>query len=995
MGMHNPAPAIRIEWNHSTPVSETSAGEVWPILVPDHTLIRSIGRGSYGEVWLARNILGTYRAVKIVHRSSFADDRPFEREFAGMKRFEPVSRSHESQLNLLQVGRGQGCFYYVMELADDMDGAYASGGTSSASPNLGSEAESGNREDRTSESRRGSRISSNGTGVLDPDTSSSEAQSDTRGGHPSEVRRPLDSGGGSFNPDTYTPRNLRSEVLLRGRLPATECLRIGLALTTALEHLHKHGLVHRDIKPSNIVFVNGIPKLADIGLVAMAESTMSFVGTEGYLPPEGPGTVQADLFSLGKVLYEISTGHDRQRFPELPTGIAELSDRAALSELNEVLLKACHRDVKERYQTAAELHADLALLDSGKSVTNRNRLERRLKFMTRLAVTVVAVMVLGVLPYFWAIQSVYQAKRSAQKATTEAAKNREVADFLRQLFESVQQSATLGQDTAMVKGILDRAKTRVSQDLKDQPEVQADLLNTIGNILFDLGEGAEAVTVFREAVRLRRGLFGETNVFVAETLVGLGAALEMQGDGREAELAVGQALKIRRQVLGDEHPEVARTLSNYGTLIRRRPQEAEVAHREALRMLQRRFPEGNADVAEALDNLGLTLKVRGKLAEGEQIARQSLDLWRRLAGHDNADVGTAWVRLGVLVRLQQRNEEAEPLLREGYRQRRKFLGVDHPYSCSAMGCLATALGCQAKFAEEEQLLREHLSMCKKTEGNNVTRSLLQSLLLSLVGQGKLTEAQAVYRDGAELEREKAIKPTDRSDVNTLNQTAWFLATRGEPPRDGARALELAAQTVAASGRTNAYYLDTLAAACAETGQFERAIAAEQAAIRLLPEGTWHEDFISRLNLYVAGQPYHEPGFKEIAADSLAGIISGLLGQGKFTEAEAPARALVAFLQTEWPENWRTFSSQSQLGGSLLGQQKHAEAEPLLLSGYKGLKLRQVQIPTNRKSSLGQALQQLVRCFQETGQTDEAAKWQAQLDEYSRAGVESDHQSPDR
>jgi serine/threonine protein kinase len=57
--------------------------------------------------------------------------------------------------------------------------------------------------------------------------------------------------------------------------------------------------------------VNGIPKLADIGLVARAEATLSFVGTEGYLPPEGPGTRQADIFSLGKVLYELSTGQDR------------------------------------------------------------------------------------------------------------------------------------------------------------------------------------------------------------------------------------------------------------------------------------------------------------------------------------------------------------------------------------------------------------------------------------------------------------------------------------------------------------------------------------------------------------------------------------------------------------------------------------------------------------------------------------------------------------
>jgi eukaryotic-like serine/threonine-protein kinase len=78
-----------------------------------------IGRGSYGEVWLARNIMGTYRAVKVVYRSTFESDKPYEREFQGIKRFEPVSRSHDSQLDILHVGRGENCFYYIMELGDD------------------------------------------------------------------------------------------------------------------------------------------------------------------------------------------------------------------------------------------------------------------------------------------------------------------------------------------------------------------------------------------------------------------------------------------------------------------------------------------------------------------------------------------------------------------------------------------------------------------------------------------------------------------------------------------------------------------------------------------------------------------------------------------------------------------------------------------------------------------------------------------------------------
>src|SRR5436190_19059809 len=89
--------------------------------IPDHVLLKQIGRGSYGEVWLARNVMGTFRAVKIVYRHSFQDERPYEREFAGIKKFEPISRSHEGLMDILQIGRNdaEGYFYYVMELADD------------------------------------------------------------------------------------------------------------------------------------------------------------------------------------------------------------------------------------------------------------------------------------------------------------------------------------------------------------------------------------------------------------------------------------------------------------------------------------------------------------------------------------------------------------------------------------------------------------------------------------------------------------------------------------------------------------------------------------------------------------------------------------------------------------------------------------------------------------------------------------------------------------
>ncbi len=270
--------------------------------VPNHELVRVIGRGAYGEIWLARSLTGAWRAIKIVDRRTFETEKAFLREFEGMARFEPISRSDAGFVDILHVGRDEGgnFFYYVMELADDHA--------------LGDE----------------------------------------------------------IVPADYIPKTLCSELSRRRRLLADECLAIGLSLTRALGVLHHRGLVHRDIKPANVIFVGGTPKIADIGLVA-ARGQDSYVGTEGYVPPEGPGAPQADLYSLGKVLYEMAMGKDRMDFPALHTGLRELPDRERLLQLNAILLRACAPDPRQRYQTAEEMHEDLERVRDGLAIGHRRR----------------------------------------------------------------------------------------------------------------------------------------------------------------------------------------------------------------------------------------------------------------------------------------------------------------------------------------------------------------------------------------------------------------------------------------------------------------------------------------------------------------------------------------------------------------------------------------------------------------------------------------------
>ena len=259
-------------------------------IVPDHEILRKIGTGAYGEVWLARSVTGAYRAVKVVWREDFADEQVFIREFDGVLSYEPIARGIPGLVHILHIGQHGGEFpyyFYVMELADD---AYT-----------------GNHTD----------------------------------------------------PDSYVPRTLFSDMQQYGNrpMPLDYVLEVGCQLSRALAGLHAQELAHRDVKPTNVIFINGRVKLADAGLVAHSNQR-SFVGTEGYIPPEGPGTPRADVYALAKVLYEMSTGMDRLNFPSLPAELPEGATHRRWIQFNNILCAAADPQVNRDTIVNAKVMAE-------------------------------------------------------------------------------------------------------------------------------------------------------------------------------------------------------------------------------------------------------------------------------------------------------------------------------------------------------------------------------------------------------------------------------------------------------------------------------------------------------------------------------------------------------------------------------------------------------------------------------------------------------------
>ncbi len=199
---------------------------------------------------------------------------------------------------------------------------------------------------------------------------------------------------------------LRREVADKGPLLVTDCVDFVAQLLSALIAAHKLGVVHRDLKPDNLFLHHPLAaprrlKVLDFGLARLMPTangkaailsghhttTGRVVGTPGYVSPEAllgqPVDHRADLYAVGLVLFFMLTGHGpfdhlpvEATLSHAPVPPSRLRNDPAVRELDRVVIKALKKQPDERYQSAAELAADVANLQRSLAVKVEETVEQ-------------------------------------------------------------------------------------------------------------------------------------------------------------------------------------------------------------------------------------------------------------------------------------------------------------------------------------------------------------------------------------------------------------------------------------------------------------------------------------------------------------------------------------------------------------------------------------------------------------------------------------------
>jgi eukaryotic-like serine/threonine-protein kinase len=756
----------------------------------------------------------------------------------------------------------------------------------------------------------------------------------------------------------------------------------------------------------------------------------------GSTPVDRKSLCQPDLMEVLRIVREVepSRPSDKLTASEALPRIAANRNlepakltRLLRGELDWVAMKALEKDRARRYDTANGLARDIQryLADEVVEARPPSAGYRLRKLMRKHRGPVLVILVtffavsLGAGVALWQAAVARAAERAANAARDQAetmeaearAANAASQDVLKFIEEKVFAAARpqgraggLGREVTLRQAI-DEAEPTIALSFADRPLVEVKVRRMLAVTYHHLSEWDKAEEQFEKCLAIcdqkldrrhpdyhtyvaqvalhfsKEHREGEARKLIVEAynhyrsnappndpnrlhlqiLFGLLVADE-RGRRAEALSLIEEAVAGLTRDLPPNHPDC---LKQDRVLAKVRAMTGQVA--EARRMLEsnlRRaretFPPGSAEIIEALKEVGSFNVGYGRPVEGTKLLEEGFHDFLALYGPDHQDIEW-WLRmLSLLWSANGRDADSAKLLEEYLPRFRQRLGPGHHDTIALVINLADAYLRLNRYSEVPPLIQEVLpAAVKKPRQDPHSNVLLKAnLFLAYLGLNRPEAYSLVVEILEDLWR----NGSPDTIVEIVNEAGRVLKQVGRDKeyvklQEGiVRHLrELRKRTKDALGADVLSFLETrLAASYVEAGQLAEAAALAKEQL--------------------AGARSSAPADSPQLAGLLARTGRSLLTAKAWTDAEAVLRECLTIREKKEPDVWNTFNARSMLGEALVGQKKYAEAEPLLLAGYEGMKQRAGSIPPQGKQRLSQAADRLVTLYLALGNSDETAKW---------------------
>ncbi len=748
----------------------------------------------------------------------------------------------------------------------------------------------------------------------------------------------------------------------RAHLPIPGRLDLFMRVCKAVQHAHQKGIIHRDIKPTNVLITlhDGVPvpKVIDFGVAKatgqqLTEKTLftafaQMVGTPLYMSPEQAALsgldidTRSDIYSLGVLLYELLTGttpFDAETFrtaafDEIRRIIREdepPKPSTRLSSLSETLTSVSANRHSEPRQLERAVQGELDWIVMKALEKDRTR---RYETANDLAADVMRHLT---------DQPVEACPPSAEYRLRKFARRNRAALLTTVMFAGMLLAmSALGTWQAIRATSAEwRASDEAARAVRAEAQARTE------------AENAKRSAAESEAVRnfLENGLLSAARPEGENGGLGRNVTIRQAVDAVRPQIA--EAFKGQPLIEAAVHTTLGETYLSLG--------ENASAIRELERAVELRLSNLGPDhyaTLTARNSLATAFSAAGRTAEAITLLEATLKLTESRLGPDHSDTLISRNNLATNYLAADLTAEAIEIVEGTLKLQQSKLGADHPDTLTTRNTLAAAYAYAGRMAEAIKLLETTLKELEANLGPDHHETLISryNFAAFYIDAGRTAEAIAMHE--ANLKRmESKLGPDHRDTLGCR----WSLA-------NAYLAAGRTAEAIAMHEATLKLMASKLGPDHPDTLHCRNSLARDYQVVgRLTDALPLFEDTLKRYQAKL-GRDHSQT---LIVMNNLAGAY---LEAQRWAEAEPLARDCLGLRAKKMPQEWWNFHTMSQLGAALAGQKKYAEAEPLLLQGYEGLKARSPKIPAPAKKKLAEAATRIVKLYEALGKPEKAAEW---------------------